>query len=71
MYYYLICSARSFEGNVNDYGHSNNPLAHLSESVNSIDPLNAMEKSLNEVNITNFSSTHNTKVYVHTLSVLL
>ena len=25
-----------------------NPLAHLSDSVNSLDPLNAMEKSLND-----------------------
>ena len=27
---------------------NNNPLAHLNESVNSLDPLNAMEKSLND-----------------------
>lgn len=26
----------------------NNPLAHLNDSVNSLDPLNAMEKSLND-----------------------
>lgn len=31
-----------------DYSHGN-PLAHLSESVNAIDPLNAMEKTINEV----------------------
>lgn len=45
---YFHCSTRSYDGSV-DYGHNNNPLAHLSESVNSIDPLNAMEKSINEV----------------------
>lgn len=28
--------------------HAGNPLAHLSDSVNSLDPLNAMEKSLND-----------------------
>ncbi|XP_053690285.1 zinc finger MIZ domain-containing protein 1 isoform X2 [Sabethes cyaneus] len=33
-------------GNTGDFG--NNPLAHLSDSVNSLDPLNAMEKSLND-----------------------
>lgn len=27
---------------------ANNPLAHLNDTVNSLDPLNAMEKSLNE-----------------------
>lgn len=31
-----------------DYTNGNGPLSHLSESVNSLDPLNAMEKSLNE-----------------------
>lgn len=31
-----------------DYSGGNGPLSHLSESVNSLDPLNAMEKSLNE-----------------------
>lgn len=31
-----------------DYSSGNGPLSHLSESVNSLDPLNAMEKSLNE-----------------------
>lgn len=31
-----------------DYSHGN-PLAHLSESVNAIDPLNAIEKTINEV----------------------
>lgn len=31
-----------------EYSHGN-PLAHLSESVNAIDPLNAMEKTINEV----------------------
>lgn len=34
--------------NANDYLTGNGPLSHLSESVNSLDPLNAMEKSLNE-----------------------
>lgn len=33
-------------GTTGDFG--NNPLAHLSDSVNSLDPLNAMEKSLND-----------------------
>ena len=32
----------------NEYSGGNGPLSHLSESVNSLDPLNAMEKSLNE-----------------------
>lgn len=32
----------------NEYGPNSNPLTHLSDSVNSLDPLNAMEKSLNE-----------------------
>jgi hypothetical protein len=32
----------------NEYSAGNGPLSHLSESVNSLDPLNAMEKSLNE-----------------------
>lgn len=32
----------------NEYLTGNGPLSHLSESVNSLDPLNAMEKSLNE-----------------------
>lgn len=32
----------------NEYTAGNGPLSHLSESVNSLDPLNAMEKSLNE-----------------------
>jgi len=41
-------NSRSYDGGVNDFGHTN-PLAHLSESVNNIDPLNAMEKSLNEM----------------------
>lgn len=31
-----------------DFAGVNNPLAHLSDSVNSLDPLNAMEKSLND-----------------------
>lgn len=31
-----------------EYTAGNGPLSHLSESVNSLDPLNAMEKSLNE-----------------------
>lgn len=35
----------------------NGPLSHLNESVNSLDPLNAMEKSLNEqVSIFNIKS---------------
>lgn len=46
----IFYSTRNYDGSL-DYGHNNNPLAHLSESVNSIDPLNAMEKSINEVNI--------------------
>lgn len=32
----------------NEYSGGNGPLSHLSDSVNSLDPLNAMEKSLNE-----------------------
>lgn len=32
----------------NEYSQGSGPLSHLSESVNSLDPLNAMEKSLNE-----------------------
>lgn len=32
----------------NEYGPNSNPLVHLSDSVNSLDPLNAMEKSLND-----------------------
>lgn len=32
----------------NEYLTGSGPLSHLSESVNSLDPLNAMEKSLNE-----------------------
>lgn len=32
----------------NDYSGGSGPLSHLSDSVNSLDPLNAMEKSLNE-----------------------
>lgn len=32
----------------NEYSNGNGPLSHLSDSVNSLDPLNAMEKSLNE-----------------------
>lgn len=36
-----------FNGNGNING-VNNPLAHLNDSVNSLDPLNAMEKSLND-----------------------
>jgi zinc finger MIZ domain-containing protein len=36
-----------FTSNGNNNG-VNNPLAHLNDSVNSLDPLNAMEKSLNE-----------------------
>lgn len=31
-----------------EYSAGNGPLSHLSESVNSLDPLNAMEKTLNE-----------------------
>ena len=35
----------------------NNPLAHLNDSVNSLDPLNAMEKSLNDqVNLKYFEN---------------
>ncbi|XP_055530102.1 zinc finger MIZ domain-containing protein 1 isoform X3 [Wyeomyia smithii] len=36
----------SGSGSAGDFG--NNPLVHLSDSVNSLDPLNAMEKSLND-----------------------
>lgn len=36
----------------NEYA-GNGPLSHLNESVNSLDPLNAMEKSLNE-QVSNF-----------------
>lgn len=32
----------------NEYSGGSGPLSHLSDSVNSLDPLNAMEKSLNE-----------------------
>lgn len=33
----------------NEFNNNNtNPLVHLNESVNSLDPLNAMEKSLND-----------------------
>lgn len=32
----------------NDYTNGTGPLSHLNESVNSLDPLNAMEKSLND-----------------------
>lgn len=32
----------------NEYSGGGGPLSHLSESVNSLDPLNAMEKTLNE-----------------------
>lgn len=32
----------------NEYSSGNGPLTHLSESVNSLDPLNTMEKSINE-----------------------
>lgn len=31
-----------------EFNNNSNPLAHLNESVNSLDPLNAMEKSLND-----------------------
>lgn len=31
-----------------EYTTGNGPLSHLSDSVNSLDPLNAMEKSLND-----------------------
>lgn len=40
-------NATSNTGN-NEYSGGNGPLSHLSESVNSLDPLNAMEKTLNE-----------------------
>lgn len=32
----------------NEFNSPGGPLSHLSESVNSLDPLNAMEKSLSE-----------------------
>lgn len=47
-FFFPLLSSRGYDGGVSDFGHTN-PLAHLSESVNNIDPLNAMEKSLNEV----------------------
>lgn len=56
-YSFKFCSNRNYDNGstsgtngttTNEYSH-NNPLAHLSESVNAIDPLNAMEKTLNEV----------------------
>jgi hypothetical protein len=36
------------ELNGSNGSNNGNPLAHLNESVNSLDPLNAMEKSLND-----------------------
>lgn len=43
---------RGYEFNANTPGSNSEfasgPLSHLSDSVNSLDPLNAMEKSLNE-----------------------
>jgi len=44
---YEINSGANTIGN-NDYGSGAGPLSHLNESVNSLDPLNAMEKSLND-----------------------
>jgi hypothetical protein len=44
---YEINSGANAIGN-NDYGNGAGPLSHLNESVNSLDPLNAMEKSLND-----------------------
>lgn len=42
-------AASNASGSVDtEYDSTTNPLAHLSESVNSLDPLNAMEKSLND-----------------------
>lgn len=38
----------STNSGTNEYSAGNGPLSHLSDSVNSLDPLNAMEKSLNE-----------------------
>ncbi|XP_077268216.1 zinc finger MIZ domain-containing protein tonalli isoform X3 [Temnothorax americanus] len=44
---YEINSGTNTIGN-NDYVSGTGPLSHLNESVNSLDPLNAMEKSLND-----------------------
>ena len=44
---YDINSGSNPSGNT-DYVSGTGPLAHLNDSVNSLDPLNAMEKSLNE-----------------------
>lgn len=44
---YEINSGTNTIGN-NDYVSGAGPLSHLNESVNSLDPLNAMEKSLND-----------------------
>lgn len=44
---YEINSGTNTAGN-NDYASGAGPLSHLNESVNSLDPLNAMEKSLND-----------------------
>lgn len=44
---YEINSGTNTIGN-NDYVGGTGPLSHLNESVNSLDPLNAMEKSLND-----------------------
>lgn len=48
---YSSTMSRGYDFNPNTPGNnefSSGPLSHLSESVNSLDPLNAMEKSLNE-----------------------
>ncbi len=39
--------------NGGEFNSNNNPLVHLNESVNSLDPLNAMEKALNDQVILN------------------
>lgn len=53
MFLYSYNNSRNYDQNgcingSNEYGPNSNPLAHLSDSVNSLDPLNAMEKSLND-----------------------
>lgn len=52
MYYFLGSGMDSNNmgsfSSASEYLGGSGPLSHLSESVNSLDPLNAMEKSLNE-----------------------
>lgn len=57
---YSSTMGRGYDFNPNTPGSNNEfasgPLSHLSESVNSLDPLNAMEKSLNEQVSTSINS---------------